>query len=450
MRRVRGLIALVVVGALASTALVQASPSVVPLPATVQPLSVAKTTEAFRTYAADGTVLPATSFKVVSSTGNCCENHLIATPKGELADFGGSYLNISADGGTTWRSVRPPNPILGGEGTVAVAPNGDILGVGWDPYTGDRLQSFKYVAATQQWLWAEQPLHTPFYDREWIAVVPGPIEVAGSTYPYISVLRGGYPSKDLYQISTDGLTYAVPSAKQLDALTTAPLTAPLAPMVGPHSDYDQAVTYSNLTPLGARSIMSGGEMLTGLPPASSCVTRIWVAQADLKWACYQPASGPSVQWNAVDSAGRLHAVTWSPTGEVAYMTSADGGRTVEQVPMPLPEGFEVISPSHRDLKANAAAGVVAITLHAQDTATKKSQNFTYVYDYDGVSTPVLDRWYRIGRGDLESGSNVSSTGPRLDFSTLAILPDGRIAVSFNDTKHTSPAVAIEPLPAPAP
>ena len=450
MRRTRGLVGLLIACALASGTLVGASPSVVPLPATLTPVTLPKATEAFRTYAADGTALTATSFRVVSNSGNCCENHLIATPKGELADFGGSYINISSDGGQTWRSVRPPNPILGGEGTVAVAPNGDILGVGWDPYTGDKLQSFKYEAATQQWLWAEQPLHTPFYDREWIAIVPGPIEVAGATYPYVSVLRGGYPSKDVYQVSTDGLIYAVPSAKQLDALTTTPLTAPLAPVVGAHSDYDQTVAYSNLTPLGARSIMSGPEMLTGLPPANACRTGTWVAQADLKWACYQPASGPSVQWNAVDSAGRLHAVTWSPTGDVAYVTSADGGRTVQEVELPLPEGYQVLSPSHRDVKANAAAGVVAITLHAQDTATKKSQNFTYVYDYDGVSAPVLNRWYRIGRGDLESGSNVSSTGPRLDFVSVAILPDGRIATSFNDSKHTSPAVAIEPLAAPAP
>jgi hypothetical protein len=450
MRNTRRLVGLVVVCALASATLVGASPAVVPLPATVQAVTFPKATEMFRTYDADGTLLPATAFRVVSSSGNCCENHLVATPTGQLADFGGSYLNISADAGQTWRSVRPPNPILGGEGTVAVAPNGDILGVGWDPYTGDRLQSFKYEASTQQWLWAEQPLHTPFYDREWIAVVPGPIEIAGTTYPYVSVLRGGYPSKDLYLISTDGLTYAVPSASHVDALVATTLTAPLAPVVGPHSDYGQTLGASNLTPLGARSIMSGPEVLTGLPPTDECASALFVAQADLRWSCYQPATGPSVQWNAVDSAGRLHAVTWSPTGEVTYVTSADGGRTVEQVDLPLPAGFEVLSPSHRDIKANAAAGVVAVTLQTQDTTTKKSQNFTFIYDYDGVSAPVLDRWYRIGRGDLESGASVTATGSRLDFSSLAILPDGRIAVSFNDTKHTSPAVAIEPAPAPTP
>jgi hypothetical protein len=110
----------------------------------------------------------------------------------------------------------------------------------------------------------------------------------------------------------------------------------------------------------------------------------------------------------------------------------------------------VVSPSYRDIKANAAAGVVAIALHAWEKATGTSQNFTFVYDYDAASVPVLDRWYRIGRGDLGSGSDVPVNAARLDFSSLAILPDGRIAASFKDSKHTSAAVAIEPLDAAIP
>jgi len=29
--------------------------------------------------------------------------------------------------------------------------------------------------------WTEEPLHTPFYDREWVTVVPGPISIDGTT-----------------------------------------------------------------------------------------------------------------------------------------------------------------------------------------------------------------------------------------------------------------------------
>lgn len=30
-----------------------------------------------------------------------------------------------------------------------MAPGGDLVGVGWDPYSGDRLQSFLYEAGTK-------------------------------------------------------------------------------------------------------------------------------------------------------------------------------------------------------------------------------------------------------------------------------------------------------------
>ena len=448
MRRIRLVVVILGLCAVAvTTAAASGVGAVVPLPASVEPVRLPTVDESMRTYAPDGTELAPTAFRVVSSSGNCCENYLTTTPLGQLIDYGGSYIHLSNDDGKTWQRVKPTTPLVNGEGTVAVAPNGDILGVGWDPYTGDRLQSFKYEAATDRWTWAEQPLHTPFYDREWIAIVPGPISVGGTTYPYVSILRGGYPSKDVYQISTDGLTYTSLSSKQIDTPLKGTITDALAPVVSAHSDYGQTITNTNIAPLGERAIISGPELLTWLPPANSCDTETWLAQADLRWGCYEPSQGPPVQWHAVDSSARLHATTWSPTGEVTYLTSADGGRTVQEIDVPLPAGFEVQSDGHRDLKANAAAGVVAITTHAQNTATKTSQDFVFVYRYGPDAAPVLDRFYRIGLGDLTSGVGVSSTAPRFDFSTVAILPDGRVAASFNDSKRRSPAVAVQ-LPTP--
>src|SRR5256885_12217104 len=66
---------------------------------------------------------------------------------------------------TLFRSVRPLTPLVNGEGTIVVAPNGDVVAIGWDPYSGDHLQSFKYEAFSGKWFYAEQPLHQPFYDR---------------------------------------------------------------------------------------------------------------------------------------------------------------------------------------------------------------------------------------------------------------------------------------------
>ena len=446
MSRLRALLALAVVSlAIAATA-ASAAVSIVPLPATVQPQTFAGRAESYPRLDATGTQVGTTTFRVVSGTGNCCENYLASTPDGRLMDYGGTYIHITADSGLTWQRVLPATPLMGGEGTLAVAPNGDVLGVGWDVYSGDHLQAFKYTAATGQWTYAEQPLHLPFYDRQWIAVVPGPIELQGQTYPYVSVLRGAWPSKDLYQISTDGLTYVRPSTKQLDTLLTAGVSGPLAPVASAHSDYGQTITNSNLAPLGARALMSGPELLTGI--ADDCTTQTWLAQADLQWACYTPAEGPAVQWSAVDSVGRLHATQWSPTGSLTYVTSSDGGRTVQEVALPIPDGYQVLSPGDRDLKANAAAGVVAIAVRAQNTAMQRSQDFVYVYRYDATTAPVLDHVFRVGLGDLKSGVGVSSTDPRFDFASVAILPDGRVATSLMDSKHTTPAVAIEQPVAP--
>ncbi|MEA2447344.1 MAG: hypothetical protein QOK47_981, partial [Actinomycetota bacterium] len=113
-------------------------------------------------------------FRVAERTGNCCENYVTANSDGTIFDLGGSYINFTGDSGATWQSVRPVQPLVNGEGSIAVAPNGDIVGVEWDPYSGDHLMSYKYTAETKEWQYLEAPLHTPFYDRPWLTVVPGP------------------------------------------------------------------------------------------------------------------------------------------------------------------------------------------------------------------------------------------------------------------------------------
>lgn len=113
--------------------------------------------------------------------------------------------------------------------------------------------------------------------------------------------------------------------------------------------------------------------------------------------------------------------------------------------MPLPEGFQVLGSGQFDVKSNAAAGLVAITAHAVnlgDEQNAPSQDFVFVYRLRGDEPPVLERIHEVGLGDLPSGVGVASSNERFDFSTLAILPDGRIAVSFLDSEHTNPAVAV--------
>ena len=164
-----------------------------------------------------------TTWRVVQGTGNCCENYLTTTKGGRLLDFGGSFVNFTDDRGLTWHQVRPLTPLVNGEGTIVLAPNGDVDAIGWDPYSGDHLQAFKYEAFSGKWFYAEQPLHQPFYDREWITVVPGPFSIGGRTVPFISFLKGGYPWKDPAFVSTDGLTYTDASSMFLDETLNAPV-----------------------------------------------------------------------------------------------------------------------------------------------------------------------------------------------------------------------------------
>ena len=72
----------------------------------------------------------------------------------------------------------------------------------------------------------------------------------------------------------------------------------------------------------------------------------------------------------------------------------------------------------------------------------------------GATTqPTLVRRYTIGKGDTGSAAGVGNS-VRMDFQTIAILPDGRLAVSFLDStthypspttgaEQTRPALAIE-------
>ncbi len=160
-------------------------------------------------------------WRVVKGLGNCCETYLATDAEGRLFDYGGNYVNVSADRGESWTEVRQPVQMLGGEGAIVAGPNGDMYGVGWDPYTGDTLVSMRYTPATGKWQTARMPLHSPFYDREWIAYVPGPITIDGDTFPFVLFPLRRLPSK-----RTSPLQVGSTPARQL---TVVVLPAPFSP-----------------------------------------------------------------------------------------------------------------------------------------------------------------------------------------------------------------------------
>lgn len=358
-----------------------------------------------------------TTWRLARQTGNCCETYIAATPEGRILDFGGSYINFSDDDGLTWESVRPLTPLNNGEGAIAGAPNGDIVGVEWDPYTGDHLLSFKYDAAMDKWQYLEMPLHTPFYDREWISTVPGPFTIDGDVVPYITFVKGGYPSKEVFLMSTDALHYTQVSSKQVDAIVNGSKTLTFLPTtVDPQADWWQPITEAGMTPLG------GGRMIAD---------NRYLFEDDREWKSLT-LEGASLSGRVlVDSNGWLHSVSASE-GTLLYQVSTDGGTTWTGANTSLPEGHSV---EEFDFKANGELGLGAVGIHAHNSLTDTDQDFVYKFVIDDKGSPSLWREYFVGLGDVNASSGVGQS-IRFDFESIALLPDGRVAVSFLDSETT--------------
>jgi hypothetical protein len=412
------------------------------LPAQVVPIQrpVSAATFATQTYANGKPAKKGTTtWRVVQGTGNCCENYLTITPNGRLLDFGGSFINLTDDRGLTWLQVQPLTPLVNGEGTIALAPNGDVIAIGWDPYSGDHLQAFKYEAASASWFYFEQPLHQPFYDREWVAVLPGPFSIDGRTYPYVSLLKGGYPWKDPAFYSTDGLTYTDATSQFLDETSGSPLQGYLPTKADSTFDWIQPNSNGGMTPLGGANAFASGEFTSDYG---------YFDGSDRTWSAFTYPGGVQPEGRyQVDSAGRLNDLVPRSDG-FDYRISSDGGRSWKSVSVALPGGYSL---DQIDFRANKAVGIAAVAVHALNTATGNDQDWAYVIDIR--RDPVLKRRYTLGLGDTGSAAGVGNS-IRMDFQTVAIFPDGRIALSFLDSttsypspttgqQQTRPAIAIE-------
>lgn len=428
----RRLSVLLLSAALAGGALVAAQPQSDVLEAAVSPVGVPAVPETFPTRDASGTVVGETRWRVVTGTGNCCENYLAVTPDGRLLNYGGSYVHYSDDDGAGWWMVRPRVPEIGGEGALAVAPDGDVIGIGWDPYTGDQLQAIHYEADDDTWYWSEQPVHLPFYDRPWLAVVPGPVTQGLSEHPWVAVANGAWPSKQVLHYSTDGLTYTTAGAKSVDAQLNDPFSGPLPVAAYPEADFNQSHVEAAAYPIGDGYAVGRVDQFDLVAPCDRFLMR-----PDLTWTCLE---GHAAMWQVADSNGDLHSVGWSPAGDLTYSHSTDGGETVEAQTLSLPDDYEVGGPADLDLKANGAVGIAAIAAYGRNA--DGIQHFVYELRRQADGRYRLDTIHEVGAGDLEFSSGVGAS-VRLDFASLAILPDGRVAVSFNDARRTRPAVAIE-------
>lgn len=359
-------------------------------------------------------------FRVIERTGNCCENYITIDKKGTVYDFGGAYVNFTEDDGKTWTQVKPIEPLVNGEGTIAMAPNGDVIGVEWDPYSGDHLLSMKYDAAADQWLYLEMPLHTPFYDREWLTVVPGPFTISGVEVPYV-VFVDGAPHAGPLLYSTDGLTYVQVSNTVVDSQLEPAVEGWLDIQKDKSLEWVQPNTNSPVTPIG------NGYAIT-IPGGFNTSWGLFNAETQRWGAITFPEGGDLPDRVQVDSKGRLHAIV--PGGEqFEYRISKNGGKSWKSSLISMPEGASMTGGMQMDFRVNASIGVAAVAFHGNGPAG--DADYVFTLDISGKKAKAM-RLYEIGLGDINASSGVGQD-IRFDFETVALFPDGRIAVSFLDS-----------------
>jgi hypothetical protein len=372
------------------------------------------------------------TWRVVKATGNCCENYLLATPKGRLLDFGGTYARFTDNKGATWKEVRPIEPLVNGEGAISYAPNGDIVGMTWDPYSGDHIVTFKYDAAEEAWYSSETKLHTPFYDRPWHAVIEGPFDVGGETVPYISVIMSNFlVGRELYMVSLDGLNYFIPNARWLDRRDGEIQNLEMKPDAW--VDFAQPQVESAITPLPGGGALAGDQVGLSLGQAEA---RAYLKPPRFKWADHEmPVATGRI---LADSRMWLDRVD-APIGgkKFTFSTSQDGGRNWTTVGQSLQKGYAI---EDFDFKVNGALGVGVVAIHSHNVAKNVDQDLVYRFD---ITRPRvrLGRIFLVGSGDKSVSSGFGAS-LRFDFATIALLPDGTIATSFVDSTHLEPSVAI--------
>lgn len=385
----------------------------------------------------NGEFLREAAWRVVETTGNCCEEFVTTDADGTIYEFGGHFIHVSHDEGVTWDIIETPLPQQNGEGAIVAAPGGDIVGIGWDPYTGDHAYGMKYEADTDEWLWAPAPIHTPFWDRQWIVAIPGPFMIDGESVEYVTFARGGTGYKEALLMSTDGLNYHSVSLVDFETmLADAPTTLTAIDVdPDPERDWMQPQQETRITATGFGFGIQTVSGFTGPEDQADCVRAF---TADGAWSCLELSgatlpSGPLL----VDSMGGLHVIQTNATG-FTYHISHDGGRSWNEQGHTLPEGHRVLN---MDFKAHAALDTTVVVLHTEFN-TDRGQEFAY--RFTGLdATPQLNEIYVLGDGLAESGQGgASSQTDRFDFMTLSLLPDGRMVTVMQDSRFEDDNVRV--------
>ena len=414
---------------------------------------------AYPVYDGRGHRVGTAKWRISPAGGNCCETYVSATRTGRIVESGGTYPWYTDDRGKHWYEVKFDIPdqndngktVAGGEGATVVGPDGSVYGVTWDAYSGDHLQSYSYTPQKKAWAVSEVVMKTPFYDRPWLTYAKGPFVLGGSKVDHLLDVTGGGLTKDVDTFSSDGQDYSQPSFFYYDeqqSSTSPRVRIPVTRNVA--ADWWQPHPGTGTLPLNAGGVLrfNNGEDVTG---SKGCpVARL--NQSTSVWQCVSLAG--SVRGIVrQDSRGYLTEVYPNGTTELVLATSRDGGLHWSTTTLRPPAGVadKLETTSLVNVIANGKLKQAVVSSRWDDAA---HHGHDMVFRVDtSKAKPRLDRTYLVGKGDIQTGNDVTSvTMPRFDYESVALLPDGKIAVTFvdsscrqpttRDPNHDSPEVAI--------
>jgi hypothetical protein len=402
---------------------------------------------AYPVFDARGHRVGTARWRISAAGGNCCETYVSATPQGRLVESGGTYPWFTNDEGRRWYQVKFDVPdqndngkaIAGGEGATVVGPGGSVYGVTWDAYSGDHLQAYRYSPQGHSWTVAEVILKTPFYDRPWLTYAQGPFTIDGAKTKQVLDVIGGGVTKDVETLSPDGLNYDTASDPYADASQSTPVRLAIKTTHNKAADYWQPYAWTNTLPLTSGGLLhfANASDLVGM---SACpVARLNPKTA--KWQCVKTrATFQGVVRQ--DSRGYLTEV-YPDAGahDLVLATSRDGGVHWSQTTLnpPAGTGTTLETQDLYDVVANGSLKQAVVSARFDDA---KGNGHDMVFRVSTAKKqPKLLRTYAVGKGDLNTANSVTgSAGYRYDYESVALLPDGHIAVSFDDSTCTQPSL----------
>jgi hypothetical protein len=443
--------ACILAGALGSAAAFAGNGPGLALPtsgATPQLVDVPVRTASYPVYDRHGDRIGKASWRLSAAGGNCCETYVNATPTGRIVESGGTYPWYTDDEGKHWYQVKFDIPdqndngaaVAGGEGATVTGPGGDIYGVTWDAYSGDHLQAYRYTAQTDSWEVSEVVMKSPFYDRPWLTYAKGPFTLDGARTPEILDVTGGGITKDIDTFSRDGLDYSDPSFFYYDETHTAPTSFRVPVVRNPNADWWQPHPGTRTLPLTAGGVLRFGNSddLTG---ETACpVARLQPSTA--KWQCVKTKA----EFAGVvrqDSRGYLTEVyPAAGNGSLVLATSRDGGVHWRSTTLKAPPGTGRLiegDGSMYDVVTNGSLGQAVVSARIDDEEGI-GQDMVFRVDIRKAQ-PRLMKTYLVGKGDLNTTIGVTgSTGYRFDYESVALLRNGHIAVTFDDSTCIQPTL----------